>query len=300
MPERVGLIGLGIMGTPMARNLLKAGFPLTVYNRTAAKARALAGEGATAVATPREVAERSDVVITIVTNSPDVEEVVLGKNGVIEGAHAGMLFVDMSTISPDVTRTVGARLAERGVAMLDAPVSGGERGAIDGTLSIMAGGDAAGFERCRPVFEAMGKKLVHCGPLGAGQTVKLCNQIVVGLHNLAMSECLVLAAAAGVSTDRMLEAVSAGAAGSWALSNLAPKILRRDFSPGFKVSLQQKDLRLALEAADRLHLSLPGLALTHQLYSALERRGLGDEGNQALVRAIEYLCDVTVKGDDPA
>ena len=190
------------------------------------------------------------------------------------------------------------RLAERKVAMLDAPVSGGERGAIDGTLSIMVGGEAETFERCRPAFEAMGKKLVHCGPLGAGQTVKLCNQIVVGLNNLAMSECLVFAAAAGISVDRMLEAVSAGAAGSWALSNLAPKVLRRDFSPGFKVGLQQKDLRLALEAGDRMHLSLPGLALTHQLYGALERRGLGDEGNQALVRALEYISDVTVKGDD--
>jgi 3-hydroxyisobutyrate dehydrogenase len=143
----------------------------------------------------------------------------------------------------------------------------------------------------------MGKKLVHCGPLGAGQTVKLCNQIVVGLNNLAMSECMVFAAAAGISVDRMLEAVSAGAAGSWALTNLAPKLLKRDFSPGFKVGLQQKDLRLALEAADRMHVSLPGLALTHQLYGSLERRGLGDEGNQALVRALEYLSDVTVQGD---
>ncbi|MGI8549857.1 MAG: NAD(P)-dependent oxidoreductase, partial [Dehalococcoidia bacterium] len=162
----------------------------------------------------------------------------------------------------------------------------------------MAGGEADVFERCRPVFEAMGKKLVYCGPLGAGQTVKLCNQIVVGIHNLAMSECLVFAAAAGISVDRMLEAVSAGAAGSWALHNLAPKVLRRDFSPGFKVGLQQKDLRLALEAADQMRLSLPGLALTHELYNALERRGLGDEGNHALVRALEFLCNGEVTGDE--
>jgi 3-hydroxyisobutyrate dehydrogenase len=243
------------------------------------------------------LARDSDIVITIVTNSPDVEQVVLGTNGVLEGANPGALFVDMSTISPEVTRSIGARLAERQVSMLDAPVSGGERGAIEGTLSIMVGGERNDFERCRPVFEAMGKKLVHCGPLGAGQTVKLCNQIVVGLNNLAMSECMIFAAAAGVSIDRMLEAVSAGAAGSWALSNLAPKLLKRDFTPGFKVGLQQKDLRLALDAADRMHLSLPGLALTHQLYAALEQRGLGDEGNQALVRALEFLSDVTVKGD---
>lgn len=297
MTEHVGLIGLGIMGKPMARNLLKAGLPLTVYNRTRSKAEELVQEGARVADTPAAVARESDVIITVVTNSPDVEEVVLGHGGVLEGVRQGSVLIDMSTISPDVTRAIGDRLAERDVAMLDAPVSGGERGAIDGTLSIMVGGDEATFERCRPVLEAMGKKLVHCGPLGAGQTVKLCNQIVVGLNNLAMSECLVFAAAAGVSVDRMLEAVSAGAAGSWALTNLAPKVLRRDFSPGFKVGLQQKDLRLALEAADQMHLALPGLALTHQLYAALERRGLGDEGNQALVRALEYLSDVTVAGD---
>jgi 3-hydroxyisobutyrate dehydrogenase len=296
MGERVGLIGLGIMGRPMARNLLKAGYQVCVFNRSPGPAQELVSAGAVAVGSPREVAEQSDVVITIVTNSPDVEQVVLGPNGIVEGLREGTLFIDMSTISPEVSRSIGERLSERGVSMLDAPVSGGERGAIDGTLSIMVGGSEVDFERARPVFEAMGKKLVHCGPLGAGQTVKLCNQIVVGLHNLAMSESLVFAAAAGVSTDRMLEAVSAGAAGSWALSNLAPKVLKRDFSPGFKVGLQQKDLRLALEAADQMHLTLPGLALTHQLYGALERRGLGDEGNQALVRAIELLCDVTVQG----
>jgi 2-hydroxy-3-oxopropionate reductase len=298
MSDQIGVIGLGIMGKPMARNLLKAGFALTVYNRTRSKAEELGREGAEVADSPAAVARASTITITIVTDSPDVEAVVLGKDGVIEGAAAGAVLIDMSTISPDVTRSVGARLAERGIAMLDAPVSGGERGAIDGTLSIMAGGDAAVFERCRPVFEAMGKKLVHCGPLGAGQTVKLCNQIVVGINNLAMSECLVFAAAAGVSVDRTLEAVSAGAAGSWALSNLAPKVLRRDFSPGFKVGLQQKDLRLALEAAGHLHLPLPGLALTHQLYGAIERRGLADEGNQALVRALEYLADVEVRGEN--
>jgi 3-hydroxyisobutyrate dehydrogenase len=300
MTDRIGFAGLGIMGLPMARNLLKAGFSITVFNRTRSKAEELAAEGAKLAETPAELARESDIVITIVTNSPDVEQVVLGNNGVIDGAQPGALLIDMSTISPEVTRSIGDRLAERNVSMLDAPVSGGERGAIEGTLSIMVGGAGDDFERCRPVFEAMGKKLVHCGPLGAGQTVKLCNQIVVGLNNLAMSECLVFAAAAGVSVDRMLEAVSAGAAGSWALSNLAPKLLKRDFSPGFKVGLQQKDLRLALDAADRMHLSLPGLALTHQLYASLERRGLGDEGNQALVRALEYLSDVTVKGDASA
>jgi len=181
--------------------------------------------------------------------------------------------------------------------MLDAPVSGGERGAIEGTLSIMVGGDAETLERARPVLEAMGKKIVHCGPSGAGQTVKLCNQIVVGLHNLAMSEALVFAAKAGVSVDRMVEAVAAGAAGSWAMSNLAPRVLRRDFAPGFKIGLQQKDLRLALEAGRSSRTPLPGTALVHQLYTSLEAEGLSDEGNQALVKALEELAHVVVRGE---
>ena len=296
--QRVGLIGLGIMGRPMARNLLKAGFPLTVYNRSPGPVEDLVREGAGRAATPGEAARNVDVVITIVTDSPDVEQVILGEAGVIEGAKQGTVMIDMSTISPVVTRRIGQRLAEKGVSMLDAPVSGGERGAIDATLSIMAGGDQPAFERCLPVLQALGKKIVLCGPLGAGQTVKLCNQIVVGLNNLAMSECLIFAAASGVDLNHMLEAVSAGAAGSWALSNLAPKILQRDFSPGFKIRLQQKDLRLALEAAEGMDLPLPGTALVHQLYAAVERRGLGEEGNQALVRALEYLADLTISADE--
>jgi 3-hydroxyisobutyrate dehydrogenase len=295
---RVGAAGLGIMGRPMALNVLKAGFPLTAWNRSDnARFREVIQAGAQRAGSPREVAEHADIVLTNVTDSPDVEAVVLGPEGVIHGARPGTIVVDCSTISPDVTRTIGARLHERGVAMLDAPVSGGERGAIDGTLSIMVGGDGETFERALPVLQAMGRTIVHCGPLGAGQTVKLCNQVVVGLHNLAMSEALVLAAKAGVSVDRMLEAVAAGAAGSWALSNLAPRVLRRDFAPGFKIGLQQKDLRLALEAARTTHTPLPGTALVHQLYAALEAEGLADEGNQALVKALEKLALVEVRGD---
>jgi 3-hydroxyisobutyrate dehydrogenase len=296
---RVGYVGLGIMGRPMALNVIRAGFPVTAWNRSDnARLREVIEAGAARAGSPREVAERSDVIAVNVTDSPDVEQVILGENGVIHGVRAGAIVVDNSTISPDVTRAIAKKLRERGVELIDAPVSGGERGAIEGTLSVMCGGEAEALERVRPVLEAMGKKIVHCGPTGAGQTVKLCNQVVVGLHNLAMSEALVLAAKAGISVDRMLEAVSAGAAGSWALSNLAPRVLRRDFAPGFKLGLQQKDLRLALEAARNSRAPLPGTALVHQLYTALEAEGLGDEGNQALVKALELLAHVEVRGEE--
>jgi len=294
----VGYVGLGIMGRPMALNVLKAGFTVTAWNRSDnERFREVAAAGAKRARSPREVAEVSNIVITNVTDSADVEAVILGENGVIYGAKARAIVVDMSTISPDVTRQIAAKLREKGVQMLDAPVSGGERGAIESTLSIMVGGDAETLERARPVLETMGKKIVHCGPSGAGQTVKLCNQIVVGLHNLAMSEALVLAAKAGVSVDRMVEAVAAGAAGSWAMSNLAPRVLRRDFAPGFKIGLQQKDLRLALEAGRSSRTPLPGTALVHQLYTSLEAEGLSDEGNHALVKALEELAHVEVRGE---
>jgi 3-hydroxyisobutyrate dehydrogenase len=296
---RVGCIGLGIMGRPMALNVLKAGFQVVAWNRSANdRLREVLDAGAIRGDSPAGVAGQVDVVLVNVTDSPDVEAVVLGEQGVIEGARAGLIVVDNSTISPEVTRRIGAALAEKGVQMVDAPVSGGERGAIAGTLSIMAGGESVALDRVRPVLAAMGQTIVHCGPLGAGQTVKLCNQIAVGLHNLAMSEALVLAAKAGVSVDRMVEAVAAGAGSSWAMSNLAPRVLRRDFAPGFKLGLQQKDLRLALEAGRAAGAPLPGTALVHQLYEALETRGLADEGNQALVKAVELLANVEVRGNE--
>jgi 3-hydroxyisobutyrate dehydrogenase len=201
----------------------------------------------------------------------------------------------MSTISPSITRSIAKRYGERGIEMLDAPVSGGEQGAIDGTLSIMCGGKQEVFERCRPEFEAMGKTIVYCGPSGSGQVVKLCNQVVVGINNLAMSEALILAAKAGVAPVTMLEAVKAGAASSWALHNLAPRVLSGDFKPGFKVAHQQKDLRLALEVARDNAAPLPGTALVHQLFAALEADGLGDAGTQALVKSLEKLGNVRVE-----
>ena len=296
---QIGFVGLGIMGRPMAKNLLKAGFSVAAYNRSEGPRAELAEAGARIVASPAEAAAGADLIVTMVTDSPDVEQVCLGPGGVIEGARAGALLVEMSTISPEVTRQVGARLAERGVKMLDAPVSGGDTGAIAGTLSIMVGGEAADLETARPALEAMGKRIVHCGPLGSGQTVKLCNQIAVALTNLAMAEALVFAQRNGVDPARMIEALSAGAAGSWQLSNLGPRILKRDFAPGFKARLQRKDLRLAVENAQQQAVALPGLALVSQLFSAVERAGHGEEGTQALVKALEALAGVTVESSSP-
>jgi 3-hydroxyisobutyrate dehydrogenase len=294
---RVGFIGLGIMGRPMALNLLKAGHRVTAYNRSPGPREELAAAGAHIAATPSAAAEGAEAVITMVTDSPDVEAVILGPHGVIHGAAAGTVVVDMSTISPEVTRRLGATLAGRGVPMVDAPVSGGDQGAIAGTLAIMAGGEAADFERVRPLFEAMGQRIVHCGPLGAGQTVKLCNQVAITGALLSVCEALLLAQKNGVDPSTMLEAVSAGAAGSWQMTNLGPKIVARDFAPGFKVGLMRKDLRLALENAGQEGLALPGLALVAQLFAAVSGAGGADEGTQALAKALEALNGVQVNGN---
>lgn len=290
----IGFVGLGIMGKPMAKNLLKAGYPLVVYNRTRARADELTALGARIADSPREAATNADIIITIVTDSPDVRAVILGERGVIEGVRAGSIVIDMSTISPQVTREIADALRAKQAQMLDAPVSGGEKGAIEGTLSIMVGGDADTLERARPVLSAMGKTITHVGPNGMGQVCKLANQIAVGLHNLSISEALIFAMKAGADPAKVLQAIQGGAGNSWAFQNLAPKILRRDFSPGFMVKLQQKDLKLVLEAADKLSLALPGTALTHQLYQAIEARGLGAEGNHALVKALEALAGIEV------
>jgi 3-hydroxyisobutyrate dehydrogenase len=275
----------------MASNLLRAGFPLTAWNRSRPGIDAPVVEGAAEAGSPREVAERSDIVITMVGDSPDVEQVALGAGGIIEGAHGGLVHVDMSTISPHVTRQIASRLAEAGIEMLDAPVSGGETGAINATLSIMAGGKEEVFERCRPVFEALGKKLVYCGQSGSGQVVKLCNQVAVAVTNLAVSEALTLCIRSRVNPQKMLEALGAGAATSWQLQNLGPKIVEGDFRPGFKAEHQLKDLRHALETAFEGGASLPGTIIAHQLFAGLVEEGLGGEGTQALFRAVQELAD---------
>jgi 3-hydroxyisobutyrate dehydrogenase len=292
--ERIGFIGLGIMGRGMARNILKAGFPLRVWNRTASRMDELAAEGAGPASSPGDLAFHSDIIITCVSDTPDVEQVLLGEGGVIHGARPGSLVIDMSTISPRATQRIAAHLAERHIHMLDAPVSGGSEGAARGTLSIMVGGDVTQFERALPVFQAMGTTITHLGPVGAGQTTKLVNQILVVGHALAMSEALLFAQAGGVDLRKALEAVSGGAAGSWMLSNRGPQILARDWRPGFTIDLQQKDLRLVLQEADRLGVPLPGTALIHQLYRTLQARGLGHEGNHALIKALENLAGIEV------
>ncbi len=286
---RVGFVGLGIMGAPMAANLLRAGFIVTVWNRSPSRTQPLIEAGAVGADSPADVAAASEVTISCVTNSGDVEEVALGPGGIIEGAAPGSVYIDCSTISPETARKVAAALEAKGVAMLDAPVSGGDVGAQAGTLAIMAGGDAATFERCLPVLQAMGKTIVHVGPNGAGQVVKLCNQVAGGLNLLAAAEAVGLARRAGVDPEKMLEVVSAGAAGSWMLSNLAPRAVRGDYAPGFMVDLMQKDLRLVLDAAHETHTPLPGTALVSQLFQSIQADGRGRDGTQSLIDAIAKL-----------
>jgi 2-hydroxy-3-oxopropionate reductase len=293
MNPRIGFIGLGIMGSPMAQNLLKAGFHLTVYNRSKPPVDALVSAGAKSAPSPKAVAERSDLVITMVTDSEAVEDVVMGEEGVAEGAHEGLVLIDMSTISPSVTRSVSASLAAKGVGMLDAPVSGGDTGAREGTLTIMVGGPAPVFEACLPVLQVLGKKVVHMGATGAGQLTKLANQILVACNMVGVCECLNFATRAGLDVGKLIDSLSAGAASSWSLVNLGPKVAKRDFAPGFKVKLLQKDLRYVLSSANDLDAPLPATALVHQLYTRLEEEGLGDLGTQALLTAIEQLSSQT-------
>jgi 2-hydroxy-3-oxopropionate reductase len=293
MPEtRIGFVGTGLMGLPMARNLLRAGLPVTAYNRTRSRAEPLTELGGIVVDSPRAVAERSDVVITIVSDTPDVEQVILGPNGVVEALRPGMIVIDMSTISPRVTKQIAADLAARGAEMLDAPVSGGEKGAIEGTLSIMVGGRQETVEKCRPIFEAMGKNLVFCGANGQGQMVKLCNQITIASNLVAAAEAVAFAKKAGVDPHTMIKAVGAGAAGSWVVNVLGPMMADHDFAPGFMVKLQQKDLRLVMQAASELGVSLPGAMLANQLFTAVEADGGGDLGTQSLVKVTEKLANL--------
>jgi 3-hydroxyisobutyrate dehydrogenase len=295
MTERIGFIGLGIMGRGIVRNLLKAGFTVTVWNRTASRIDELVAEGTAAGASPAAVAATSDVIITCVSDTPDVEQVILGEVGVIHGARDGALVIDMSTISPQATVAMAAKLAAQGVHMLDAPVSGGSEGAARGTLSIMVGGAARDVERALSVFQAMGKTITHVGEHGAGQTVKLVNQILVVGNMLAVAEALLFAQAGGVDLEKALAAVVGGAAGSWMLANRGPQVLARDWRPGFTIDLQQKDIRLVLSAADQLGVPLPATSLIFQLYRTLQAQGIGAEGNHALVKALEHLAGMEIQ-----
>ena len=291
MEKKIGFIGLGIMGKPMATNLMKAGYSLVVYTRTREKAKTLLEAGAQEGRSPKDVAANSDLVITIVTDTPDVERVILGESGAILGGRPGQVVIDMSTISPDATRRMAGELKQRGMTMLDAPVTGGEIGAINATLTIMVGGDRTAFEETLPILQAMGKKVVYAGPSGAGQTIKLCNQILCAVNQVGVSEALMLAAKAGADLNTMLEVTTSGAGGSWALENLGRKVVAGDLKPAFMIRLMQKDLALVMELARKLNLPLPGTALANQLLRAVEAEEGGKElGTQAMIKAYERLA----------
>jgi 2-hydroxy-3-oxopropionate reductase len=290
MAQTVGFIGLGIMGRPMAKNLLRASYPLVVHNRSSSAVDDLRRSGATPGSSPRDVAARVDVLITMLPSSPDVELVALGKDGIVEGARDGLIYVDMSTISPIVSQKVGRALAERGVQMLDAPVSGGEKGAIDGALSIMVGGERAVFDAALPILQAMGKTITHLGPLGAGGFTKLANQIIVALNLTALGEALTLAAKAGLDRELILKALSGGLAGSKCLDQKTPNYLNNKYDPGFKIDLHYKDLGLIMESARSLGVPLPATAVVQELFSALRAKGRGGLDHSGVITLLEDLA----------
>lgn len=296
MANRVGFIGLGIMGKPMVRNLVKAGYEVVVHNRSQGAVDELVGESdqITGAGSPREVAEQAETVITMLPDSPDVRAVVFGEDGLLESMSSGGLLVDMSTISPATAVEVHAALGSRGVGALDAPVSGGDKGAIAGTLSIMVGGSDADFERAKPLFEAMGKTIVHVGGPGAGQTVKACNQVVVALNYAAVSEALVLGSKAGVDPNKIIEVLSGGLAASRVLEMRGPTMVAHHFAPGFRVNLHRKDLGIALATGKEHGVPLPATALVSQLFDSLAAVGRGDLDHSSLITILEDLADYTV------
>jgi 2-hydroxy-3-oxopropionate reductase len=287
MSEKVGFVGLGLMGRPMARNLMQAGYDLVVYNRSRDKVQELVAEGAEAAESPREAAENSDIVFTMLPGPPEVRKVVAGENGLLQGAREGSLLVDMSTSSPLLARELGQTAHEQGIRMLDAPVSGGDVGAIEGTLSIMVGGEEKDFERAKPLFEVMGKTIVHVGGTGAGQTVKSCNQIVVALVIEAVSEALVLSEKASVDPAKVIEVLSGGLAGTSVMDVKAEKILSRDFEPGGKVESHHKDLGIALEAGREHGVPLPVTAIVDGMFGALIAKGRSGWDHSSLLTLIE-------------
>jgi len=290
MAQTVGFIGLGIMGRPMAKNLLKAGFPLVVHSRSRGPVDELVQAGARAASNPREVARQSDVLIAMLPNSPDVELVALGEDGIIEGARSGLIFADMSTISPIVSQKVGKALEPKGVRMLDAPVSGGERGAIDGALSIMVGGDQAVFDAVLPIFQALGKTITLLGPLGSGGFTKLANQIIVAVNLTALGEALTLARKAGLDRELTLKALAGGLAGSRCLDQKAANYVAGTYNPGFKIDLHFKDLGLIMESARALGVPLPATAVVQELFSALRVKGRGGLDHSGVITLLEDLA----------
>ena len=294
MAGKVGFIGLGIMGKPMARNLMEAGYGLVVYNRSWAAIEELAGKGAETAGSPKEVAEACNTVITMLPDSPQVEEVVAGENGVLEGVTEGTLLVDMSTISPVVTEKLAQKAREMGASMLDAPVSGGETGAEAGTLSIMVGGSQEDFERAKPLFDVMGKTIVRVGESGSGQVVKACIQIVVALTIEAVSEALVLGSKAGASPAKVIQVLSGGLAGNKVMEAKSENFLKHEFNPGFRLELHRKDLGIALAAGREYGVPLPVTAIVDQVLEALVAKGSGGEDHSAMLMFIEDLAQHTI------
>lgn len=300
MTERIGFVGLGIMGKPMARNLAKAGYSLVVHNRSADDVEALLAEGGAyeAAASPREVAERAKTVITMLPDSPEVREVVFGERGLLPAMGEGSLLVDMSTIAPATAVEVGEALAARGASALDAPVSGGDKGAIAGTLSIMVGGDAADVARAMPLFEAMGKTIVHVGGPGAGQIVKACNQVAVAVNFAGVSEALMLGAKAGVDPAKIAQVLGGGLAASRVLEMRGPTMIAGNFQPGFRVDLHRKDLGIALATGRATGVPLPVTALVGQLYESVADLGRGDLDHSALITLYQELARFQLGGTE--
>lgn len=295
----VGFVGLGVMGMPMARSLLRAGYPVVAFARKPDKAAELAEMGGTVAESPAAVARATDLVVTVLPDAPDVEEVLFGPAGVSEGARAGNVIIDSSSISPIATRSFAARLAETGVTLLDAPVSGGEKGATEGTLSFMVGGDRPTFERCLPIFEAMGKRITWIGESGAGQIAKACNQMIIAVSLVGISEALLLAARSGVDPARVREALLGGFAGSPLLEVHGQRMLDRTFEPGFRAALHYKDVGIARSLAQAVQSPAPATGLALDLFGSLLARGMADADHSAIVTALEALAGSPVANPTP-
>jgi 3-hydroxyisobutyrate dehydrogenase len=292
--QHLAFVGLGIMGLPMAQRLCAAGHTLTVHTRTKSRAAAILDQGAAWADTPAAAAARADVCFICVTDTPDVQAVINGPAGIAAGARTGSIVVDHSTISPGATRDLATSLAARGITLLDAPVSGGDVGARQGTLSIMVGGDAAAFERVMPLLQLMGQTITHCGPSGNGQLTKLVNQILVSVTCMAVAEALAFAKKNGLDSEKTMAAVGGGAGSSWQLTKLGPKMLAGDFRPGFMVELLQKDLRLIHEAAAQSKSALPATRLVHQLLTMAQQQGRGRDGTQSLFSVLEKMASASL------
>jgi len=295
MKSGIGFIGLGIMGRHMSRHLIKAGYALSVYDLNPSAVKELAGQGATACADCSEVAAASDVVISMVPDSPDVEKVALGENGLIEAARSGLVYIDMSTIAPAVSQEVAAILGTKGVRCLDAPVSGGETGALNASLSIMVGGDEGLFREMLPIFEVMGKTITYCGKNGAGQTVKACNQIQVAMNFIGLAEALVLGTKAGVDPAVILKVLQGGYAQTRVMDVRGPKIIKGEFEPGFKSKLHFKDLNIIMDTARELKVPLPASTVAHELFSAMLSSGRGELDHSAVIQVLEDMAGVEAR-----